>query len=97
MKGQYFVYITTNKTNNVLYTGFSSNLIKRIFQHKNKLASGFTSKYNVNKLVYFEVFLDPLEAIAREQQTKAGSRKKKLDLIKLTNPDFSELYDQITS
>ncbi len=85
----------TNKLNTVLYIGVTSNLVKRIYEHKNKLASGFTSKYNINKLVYFEVFEDINEAIAREKQIKAGSRKKKIDLIINFNLTFKDLYSEI--
>lgn len=85
----------TNKINTVLYVGVTDNLVKRVYQHKNKLASGFSSKYNVNKLVYFEIFEDINEAIAREKQIKGGSRKKKLDLIIKFNPSFKDLYSEI--
>jgi putative endonuclease len=87
----------TNKTNNVLYIGITSNLIKRIYEHKEKLADGFTKKYNINKLVYYEIYEDPENAIAREKQLKAGSRQKKLDLIQDLNPDFNDLYKEIAA
>ncbi|MBI2074244.1 MAG: GIY-YIG nuclease family protein [Candidatus Levybacteria bacterium] len=92
---QYYVYIATNKINTVLYTGVTNNLIKRIFQHKNKLVSSFTSKYNISKLVYYEIYENALQAITREKQIKAGSRTKKLKLIQATNPDFKDLYEEI--
>jgi len=92
---QAYVYIATNKLNTVLYTGVTSNLIKRIYQHRNKIASGFTSKYKVNKLVYYEIFEDISEAIKREKQIKGGSRKKKLNLITSANPVFRDLYEDI--
>jgi len=85
---QYYIYIATNKTNKVLYTGVTSDLIKRLYEHKNKLADGFTKRYNVTKLVYFEMFPDLRDAIAREKQIKAGSRQKKLDLITSMNPKW---------
>ncbi|OGK33867.1 hypothetical protein A3F58_03825, partial [Candidatus Roizmanbacteria bacterium RIFCSPHIGHO2_12_FULL_37_9b] len=69
----YFIYIATNKTNTVLYTGITNNLVKRIYQHKNKIVSSFSSKYNINKLVYYEVFQDVNDTIKREKQIKAGS------------------------
>jgi len=78
---QYYIYILTNYTNNVLYIGVTSDLIKRIYQHKNNLVDGFTKKYNIKKLVYFEVCGDAYEAIKREKQLKGGSRKKKIELI----------------
>lgn len=95
MSQQYFVYIATNPLNTVLYTGVTNNLIRRIYEHKNKLVSGFTFKYNINKLVYYEIFENSLAAIHREKQIKAGSRKKKLLLIKNFNPDFRDLYADI--
>jgi len=92
---QYYVYIATNKINTVLYTGVTSDLIKRIFEHKNKLVYGFTSKYNIYKLVYYEIYNDINEAIKREKQIKGGSRKKKLELIETTNPELRDLYEEI--
>jgi putative endonuclease len=92
---QYYVYILTNQTNKVLYTGVTSNLIKRVWEHKNSVTLGFTSKYNVSKLVYFEVFLTAYEAISREKQIKAGSRKKKIDLIVKENKKWKDLYQEI--
>ncbi len=91
----YWVYIMTNKSNNVIYTGITSNLVKRVFEHKNKLVDGFTKKYNVDRLVYFEQFTDPESAIEREKQIKAGSRKKKLELIEKHNPEYEDLYNEI--
>jgi len=91
----YFVYIMTNKTNRVIYTGITNSLIRRTYEHKNKLIDGFTKKYNVDKLVYFEQFSDPENAILREKQIKAGSRQKKINLIIKDNPTFKDLYDQI--
>ncbi|MBI3313174.1 MAG: GIY-YIG nuclease family protein [Candidatus Omnitrophica bacterium] len=90
-----FVYILTNKVNTVLYTGVTSNLKKRIYEHKNKFVDGFSKQYNLNKLVYYEMFESILDAITREKQIKAGSRKKKLDLIIRNNPNFEDLYDKI--
>ena len=77
MSRNYFVYMLTNLRNNVLYTGVTNSLIRRVDEHKNKLQKGFTQKYYVNKLVYYEMYADILEAIAREKQIKAGSRQKK--------------------
>lgn len=85
----------TNKMNTVFYTGITDNLIKRVWQHKNKLVDGFTKKYNITKLVYYEVFEDIIEAIKREKQIKGGSRQKKIDLITKSNPAFKDLYDKI--
>lgn len=93
----YYVYIATNSQNNVLYTGVTNNLIRRIWEHKQKLISGFTERYNINKLVFYEVFEDINEAIAREKQLKGGSREKKLKLIESINPGLEDLYNSIIS
>ena len=95
MPQQYYVYILTNKTNSVLYTGITNNLIRRVYEHKQKLIPGFTCQYNVNKLVYFEEFIDPENAILREKQIKAGSRQKKISLIEKQNSNYLDLYDKI--
>ena len=95
MEKLYCVYIMTNKTNTVLYTGITSNLKKRIYEHKENLAEGFTEKYNVHKLVYYEVFNDVEESILREKQIKAGSRNKKIKLINSTNPNWKDLYPEL--
>ena len=91
----YCVYILANKVNTVLYTGVTNNLVKRVYQHKNKLADGFTKRYNVNKLVYFEVFNSIESAINREKQLKAGSRKAKIALVNQQNPNMDDLYKTI--
>ena len=85
----------TNKINTVLYTGITSNLVQRASQHKNKLVEGFTSKYNLSKLVYYEIFETPYDAIAREKQIKGGSRKKKEELINKINPKWNDLYESL--
>jgi len=87
-------YIMTNKYNKVLYTGVTSDLFKRVNEHKEKLIAGFTSRYNVTKLVYYEEFETMPEAIAREKQIKDGSRQKKLDLIEKKNPEWKDLYEE---
>ena len=91
MKQQYCVYIMTNKMNTVLYTGVTGDLNSRVIQHKDKLIAGFTKKYNINKLVYYETYGDPQSAIAREKQLKNWNRKKKILLIIKMNPKFKEL------
>ncbi|TSC94965.1 MAG: excinuclease ABC subunit C [Parcubacteria group bacterium Athens1014_10] len=91
MKKKYHIYIITNQRGTVFYTGITNNIVRRVYEHKEKLADGFTKKYNINKLVYSEEFNNPEEAIMREKQIKAGSRKKKIDLIKNVNPEFKEL------
>ena len=89
---KYFVYILFNKRNGTLYTGITSDLVRRIYEHKNKLADGFTKKYSVDKLGYFEIFNNIIDAINREKQIKAGSRKVKIDLIESTNSNWNDLY-----
>jgi len=84
----------TNKNNKVLYTGVTSNLLRRVTEHKDKTVPGFTSKYNVTKLVYYEEYATMEEAIAREKQIKGGSRQKKIDLIKRKNSEWKDLYDE---
>ena len=79
----------------MLYTGFTNDLIRRIYEHKNKLLEGFSSKYNLNKLVYYEVFDNPEDAIKREKQVKKWPRKWKLDTINKFNPDWVDLYESI--
>lgn len=86
------IYILANKYNSVFYVGVTTGLIGRIYQHKNKLTPGFTSKYNLNKLVYYEAFETVIEAIKREKQIKGGSRVNKIKLIKSMNPNFEDLY-----
>lgn len=90
-----YVYLMTNKHNTVLYTGVTGNLKKRVYEHKNDVLGGFTSKYLVHKLVYYETFDDIENAILREKKLKAGSRKKKLKLILNINPDFKDLSNGI--
>jgi len=90
-----YVYILANITNRVLYTGVTSNLVKRVYEHKQHLVEGFTAKYNIEKLVYFEMYDDINQAIAREKQLKGGSREKKLRLIETINPTFDDLYKSI--
>jgi len=85
----------TNFKKGTLYAGVTNDLIRRVYEHKNKLIEGFTKRYNLNKLVYFEVFEDISYAIAREKQIKGGSRKKKLDLINNFNKEWDDLYEKI--
>ena len=91
----FYVYILTNVTNRVLYVGVTSDLVKRVYEHKQKSVKGFSTKYNLYKLVYYEVFEDINEAIKREKQIKGGSREKKLKLIEKSNPLFEDLYQSI--
>ena len=98
MGKQYYVYIMTNKNNTVLYTGVTNNLKRRVYEHyehKEKLIEGFTKKYNINKLVYYEVFKDIYNAISREKQIKGGSRQKKIDLINSISKEWKDLYEEL--
>jgi len=79
----------------VLYVGITNDLIRRVYEHKNKLVDGFTEKYNVDKLVYYELFNDPINAITREKQLKGYSRKKKVELITSFNPEWEDLYETL--
>ena len=95
MDRQYYVYIMTNKSHSVLYTGVTSDLQKRVYQHKNKIIEGFTCKYNVSKLVYYQVARDAFAAISREKQIKGGSRANKIKLIDGMNPEWNDLDDAL--
>jgi putative endonuclease len=88
------VYILANRPNGTLYTGVTSDLVQRVWHHRNGSA-GFTSRYRCKRLVWYELHEDMISAIAREKQIKAGSRRKKLDLIEAANPDWDDLYDSI--
>ncbi|MHC5765088.1 MAG: GIY-YIG nuclease family protein [Nostoc sp.] len=93
MSKQYYLYIMTNKYNTVLYIGVTNDLQRRVYEHKEKIIEGFTNKYNITKLVYYEVFEDAYTAISREKQIKAGSRQKKIDLVNSINQEWKDLYD----
>ncbi len=95
MSQQYYVYILTNKNNRVLYTGITNDLKRRVYEHRERFVAGFTKKYNVTKLVYYEILEDPENAILREKQIKAGSRQKKIDLINGFNKGWNDLYNQL--
>jgi putative endonuclease len=95
MDKQGYVYLLMNKSNSVIYTGVTSDLKKRVYEHREKCIDGFTKKYNVTKLVYYEVFDDIVTAITREKRIKGGSRQKKLDLAMSVNPSLSDLYDAL--
>jgi len=85
----------TNKTNRVLYTGITNDLKRRVDEHKAKLVQGFTKKYNVNKLIYYEASREVESAIAREKQIKGGSRAKKIRLVETMNPQWRDLCDEL--
>ncbi|MBI3399763.1 MAG: GIY-YIG nuclease family protein [Deltaproteobacteria bacterium] len=95
MYKQYYIYIMTNKNNTVLYTGVTNDLKRRVYEHKEKLVEGFTKKYNVAKLVYYEISEDVRSAIMREKQIKGGSRAKKIELIENVNQGWKDLYNSL--
>jgi putative endonuclease len=94
---QYFVYIMTNKHNTVLYTGVTGDLPRRAYEHRNGFGGIFSKKYNVCKLIYYEMTEIVEAALAREKQFKGGSRKKKIDLINILNPEWKDLYNEIVA
>jgi putative endonuclease len=95
MSHPYYVYIMTNKHNTVLYTGMTNDLRRRAYEHRTGRGGGFTSRFNVRKLVYYEVTPSAEAAIAREKRIKAGSRQNKIDLIEGMNPDWQDLYEDL--
>ncbi|MEX0315325.1 MAG: GIY-YIG nuclease family protein [Allomuricauda sp.] len=88
---QYYIYILTNKKNGTLYIGMTNNLERRVFEHKNKYTKGFTKKYDLDKLVYFETYQYVRDAILREKRLKKWKRQWKIDLIEDENPDWKDL------
>lgn len=95
MQKQGFVYILFSKPNGTLYVGVTSDLAKRIYEHKSKIIKGFTQKYNVDRLGYFETYNNMESAIMREKQLKAGKRQTKIDLIQKQNPQWEDLYETL--
>jgi len=93
---EYYVYILASKQNGTLYVGITNDIIKRVFQHKNDEVEGFTAKYKIHHLVWYESCLDVREAIAREKQLKKWNRKWKLALIEKSNPQWRDLYNEVT-
>ncbi len=92
---QYYVYILANKTNVALYTGITNDLKRRVYEHKQQLTGGFAERYGIDKLVYYEVFDDPENAIIREKRLKGGSRAKKNRLVESLNPQWRDLYNEL--
>lgn len=95
MSKQYYVYILSSYTNQVLYIGMTNNLVRRIYEHKNKLIEGFSSRYNLSKLVFYEIYDNVENAILREKQLKKWRHSKKDFLIKQINPEYNDLYENI--
>lgn len=94
---EYYVYFMANKMNVALYIGVTNDLIRRVFEHKNKLVKGcFTARYGIDKLVYYEIFSDPENAILREKRLKGSSRARKNKLVNSMNPGWKDLYEEIT-
>ena len=93
----YYVYILASTKNGTLYIGLTNNLIKRVYEHKNDLVEGFTKKYQVHNLVYYETFDSAYEAISREKQVKKWNRQWKINLIEKTNPLWQDLYNELSS
>ena len=91
----YYVYILTNQAATVLYTGVSNDLQRRVYEHRQKLADGFTTRYSVSRLVYYEIFQDVIDAITREKQIKGGSRRKKMVLVDHFNPTWRDLFTEL--
>ena len=94
--GQYFAYILASKRNGTLYIGVTNNLLKRVHQHKNDVTEGFTRKYNVHSLVYYEVFNRIQDAITREKQMKKWKRQWKMELIEKSNPNWEDLFESLS-
>jgi putative endonuclease len=92
---QSYIYILASKKNGTLYIGVTNNLIKRVYEHKNNLADGFTKKYGIHLLVYFEIAEDITSAIKREKQLKEWRRAWKIQLIEKTNPQWKDLYETL--
>jgi putative endonuclease len=95
MAKEYYVYILANKRNGTLYVGVTADLIKRVWEHKNKVVKGFTMKYGIDKLVCFETCIDPVTEIKREKRFKKYPRKWKLNLIEKMNPKWDDLYEVV--
>ena len=95
MVKRYYVYTMSNKYNTVLYTGVTGDLKRRIYEHKEKIVEGFTRKYNITRLVYYEIFEHIENAISREKKIKGGSQAKKIDLIKRMNNEWRDLYKEL--
>lgn len=91
----YYIYILTNWNNRVMYIGVTNDLKRRLYEHKNKIYPGFTNKYNLNKIVYYELFFDINDAIRREKELKKWRREKKNNLIELINPNWNDLSQEL--
>jgi putative endonuclease len=95
MSKTFYVYIMASKRNGVIYIGITNNLVRRVYEHKHDLADGFTKRYKVHKLVYFECTESSLAAITREKQLKKWNRRWKIELIEEMNPEWNDLYSEM--
>ena len=95
MQKYYYVYILTNRKNGVLYIGVTNNLLRRVWEHKNKVIKGFTSKYNLDKLIYYEISNNVNDVISREKMMKKWKREWKINLVKKDNPEWIDLYPEM--
>lgn len=93
----FYVYLMASRKQGTLYLGFTNNLVRRTYEHKNKITKGFTARYSVDRLVWFESYDDPTNAITREKEIKKWRRAWKVALIEAGNPDWNDLYNEITS
>jgi putative endonuclease len=93
----YYVYLLASQKDGTLYLGITRDLVRRVYEHKQELVPGFTSRYGVHRLVWFECYDDPISAIAREKELKKWRRAWKIELIESANPDWRDLYSEITS
>jgi putative endonuclease len=91
----YFVYIIASRKDGAIYIGVSNDIVRRIYEHRNKVVPGFASKYNITRLVWFEMYDDPISAISREKELKKWKRSWKIQLIEKQNPQWNDLYDSI--
>ena len=91
----YYVYLLASRTDGALYVGMTNDLVRRIYQHRTKTIPGFTARYNITRLVWFEVYADPISAITREKELKKWRRAWKIALIERDNPGLNDLYDSI--
>ena len=97
MDKEYFIYIMTNYSESTFYTGMTNDIVRRVYEHKNEINDCYTSKYKISKLLYYEIFNNPNDAIEREKQIKKWGKRKKIKLINSINPDWEDLYEKLIS
>ena len=93
----YYIYIMSNNSNTIIYIGFTNDLVRRVYEHKNELVDGFSKKFHTHKLVHFEIYSTAYDAIAREKQLKKWTREKKNSLIEKDNPEWIDIWDRINN